>query len=85
MTSPENISDLFFWHELFNAVTIVALVTAFGWIIWLMAKREQGHHPQVAGHQGTNTQTTIDKRSTEFVNHGAIHIGTPRKPDDRVD
>lgn len=81
MTSPENFSDLLFWPLVIFAAVVAIFVVGFVVTVVVLTRRNPGHHPQVAGHQGqnfhdasttstTNTAVTIDK----------IHVGSPRLP-----
>ncbi len=78
--TPENSSDLLFWPLVIFAAVVAIFVAGFVTIVMVMARRSPGHHPQVAGHQGTNTHDASTTSKPMLINNGEINIGTSRLP-----
>ena len=67
MTSPEQVDPLF-WPLVIFAAVVAIFVFGFVVTVVVLTRRSPGHHPQVAGHGGSNfhdasshTNITVDK------------------------
>lgn len=78
MTSPEQAFDPLFWPLVIFAVAFAASLMAIVAVVTVMARRSAGHHPQVAGLQGSNAYDASTTSIPTLINNGEINIGTPR-------
>ncbi len=80
MTSSEQVDPLF-WPLVIFAVVFAASLVAIVVTVVVLTRRSPGHHPQVAGHGGSNTYDASTSSTTNTtVTIDKIHMGSPRIP-----
>lgn len=76
MSPPESISDPLFWPLVIFAVTAAIFVVGIVTIVVVLARRSPGHHPQLAGHGGSNSYDASSHTSTT-IKVDKININSP--------
>lgn len=79
MSPPESIDPLF-WPLVIFAVVFAASLVAIVVVVMVMSRRSPGHHPQVTGHQGTNS---YDASTTTSIRVGKLNVGSPHLSGER--
>lgn len=78
MTASEPVDPLF-WPLMIFAVVFAASLVAIVVTVVVLTRRSPGHHPQIAGHGGSNTYDASSHTSTSTtVMVDTINVHSPR-------